>query len=62
MFAFPTNVAKLFNTVATLKNNKAVGIADVSAEVVETSLWVTIFNLGEFVNQSLSRGWIQKCL
>ena len=43
MFAFPTNMTEVLNTVGKLKNNRAVGIDGVSAEVIKTSLPVIIF-------------------
>ena len=34
MFAIPTNMTEVFNTVGYLKNNKAVGTDGVSVEVL----------------------------
>ena len=43
MFAFPTNMTEVFNTVGSFKNNEAVGIDGVSGEVLKTSLAVIVF-------------------
>ena len=62
MFAFPTNITKVFNTEGNLENDTAVGINGVSAEVLKTSLPVFIFILLEFLNLFLSRNCFSKCL
>ena len=62
IFASPNNMADVFNTVSNLKNNKAVGIDGVSAEVLKFSLLVFNFFLIEFLNLSLLRGCLPNCL
>ena len=62
MFAFPTNLTEVFNTVGYLKNNKAARTHGVSTEVPKTSLPVIISILIEFLNLSSSRGWFLKYL
>ena len=42
MFAFPTNLTEVFNTVGNLKYTKGVGTEGVSAEVLKTSFLVII--------------------
>ena len=62
LFAFPTNMNEVFKRVGNLKNNQAVRIDSVSAEVLKTSLPVFFFILFDFLNLSSSRGWLPKFL
>ena len=43
MFAFPTNMTEVFNTIGNLKNKKAVGTDGVSVEVIKTSIRLFLF-------------------
>ena len=45
MYAFPTNTTEVFDTVKNLKNEKAVGIGGVSAELLKTWLPVILLVL-----------------
>ena len=49
MFASPNKLIEVLTTVGNLKNDKAVGIHDVSAEVLKPSHLVKIFSLTEFL-------------
>ena len=61
MFACPTRRTDVSITVGNSKNNEAVGIDDVSAEVLTTLLPVIIFILIEPTNLFLSRDCFPKC-
>ena len=61
MFAYPTDMTGVFNTVGKLEKNEVIGAQDVSAEILKNLLPVSIFVLSEFFVPLLSRSWIWKC-